>query len=53
MKTKLFAVLATSLFSLSALAAVAGNACCTKNAKCCPGTCCAQQTQSCSCCNHK
>lgn len=57
MKTKLFTLLAASLFSVSAFAAIGGNACCTKNAQCCPGKCCPQQTQqqmkSCSCCGHK
>lgn len=59
MKTKVFALLAVSLFSLSALA-VTGAACCRKVASCCSGSCCGQsccqQQSSCcpgDCCSHQ
>lgn len=39
MKTKVLALIATSLFSLSALA-LTGASCCKPGAKCCPGSCC-------------
>jgi len=39
MKAKVIALFAVSLFSLSALA-LTGSSCCTKGAKCCPGSCC-------------
>ena len=59
MKAKIFAIVAASLFSLSALA-VTGAACCKPGSACCkPDASCCQRSQAQSagcpgdCCSHK
>lgn len=49
MKAKILAIVATSLFSLSALA-LTGASCCQSGAKCSPGSCGASCGQGQSCC---